>query len=156
MITIFAKWNSTDTRKAVDAVNRISKQSKLVDIALRARTMAARIAAVDKLDDDGLIKVADSSGAVLKSNASEDDKDRSAELMLFIYNSSRSAQLRNKIQRFSGTIITEGRQHSDGNGHTDSEENVECANCPCSGMVHTDNSSHYDSPGHPDKRFLIP
>ncbi|MDR2496285.1 MAG: hypothetical protein LBD21_04080 [Tannerellaceae bacterium] len=98
MLTLFARWNSTDTRKAVDAVNRISKPSKLIAIALRARTMAARIAAVDKLDDEGLIKLAGVCGDVLKSNAMSYEKDNSAELLLFIYNSTPNHELRKKIQ----------------------------------------------------------
>jgi hypothetical protein len=118
--------------------------------------MAARIAAVDKLEHQDLIKVAVGCGAILKSCGSMKAKDRSAELMLFIYNSSRSRELREKIQSYTGSIIGGEEKHSDYDGHLDGTEMVECGNCPCSSEEHSDKYGHCDIVEREYRHFFIP
>jgi RNA-binding protein YhbY len=95
---LFAKWNSSDTGKAIDAVNRIAKQRKLIKIALEAKTIAARMAAVDKLELQALETLVESYGKILKTNGTLASKERSAEMLTFIHNSTNNKNLKDKIK----------------------------------------------------------
>jgi len=171
-------WDSKNEYRAVRAVNKLTDETKLIRVVKEARCRAARKAAVEKitdqnvlvyfarndnndsdvriaashklvefdLEEDLLINLIRMLGNELKSSKSEYTRIMSADVLIAFY----QRYGRNEIREYDDTFIrTESSGYSEYTDyHTDQQE--ECANCPCTGHSdyhadrHSDTAYSYD------------
>ena len=152
---IFKMWNVTNVEVALEAVDRVIDPTELFDIATKAQTKEAAIAAINRIEKSYLTRIVAVHGRILKTSKKMEDKNKSAEILLYIYKHRHTETARQKIRELEGTVIKAG-SHYDAmtklnNRLLDYDYEGE-TECHAEDSIHSDHTDHRLTP---DIRFYI-
>ncbi|MDR2498848.1 MAG: hypothetical protein LBD28_05355 [Tannerellaceae bacterium] len=146
---IFKTWNVADAEKAVQAVNSVFESAELFDIATKAFTKEASLAAIDRIDKSWMGKIVLFYGRILKTSKKIEERNRSAEILLYIYNNKPTEIVRKKIQALNGAVIKYGSHYdtitrlNNRQLDYDYEDDTECR---AEDSIHSDHTDHRLTP----------
>ncbi|MDR2496286.1 MAG: hypothetical protein LBD21_04085 [Tannerellaceae bacterium] len=152
---IFKLWNVANVEQAVEAVERVFDSTELFDIATKAQTKEASIAAIDRIKKSYIIRIVAVHGRILKTSKRMEERNKSAEILLYIYKKRSTETVQQKIKEFEGTVIRPGSHYdtiTQLNNRLldyDYEDETECR---AEDSIHSDHTDHRLTP---DVRFYI-
>jgi hypothetical protein len=147
-------WKSKNEERALRAVEKMTDQKKLVQVAKEARHWAARIAAAHKLvefdlDEDLLIVLIRMLGNGLKHSESKTTKENAAEALMAFYRRYGKSKHGKEIRTYEGTY---GGGYSDHTNYT-SDYYSTCSSLSGEGGGCEEGGGHTDY--HTDTRYSV-